>query len=195
MDWKMNDRTNHAKEGSESSGHRVAGRLESLTNVAVLIAAVLVAVYFAVLFLGRFRTQDQDHHAEAGLHLALPSAYTFSAHERTLIMAIQDGCRFCEESMPFYSKLTKELNTGCADAGVVAVLPNPAPTADALLKRFGLQIPRLADTSLASIGVTGTPTLLLVDRDGVVSNVWVGKLSSEDESQVLAAIDPTSTCN
>jgi len=193
MGWKMDDATNHTK--NESSGQRATGKLESITNVAVLVAAVLVAVYFAFMFFGRFRPDDQVPRAAAGLHLSLPTAYNFSAHEKTLILAIQEGCRFCEDSMPFYGKLTNQLSSGCVDAGVVAVLPNPEPTADALLARFGLEIPRLADTSLASLGVNGTPTLLLVDREGVVSNVWVGKLSSEGESQVLSTIDPNSTCD
>jgi hypothetical protein len=42
--------------------------------------------------------------------------------------------------------------------------------------------------SLDSIGVTGTPTLILVNREGAVDGVWVGKLPPEGETEVLGRL-------
>jgi hypothetical protein len=36
--------------------------------------------------------------------------------------------------------------------------------------------------------VPGTPTLILTNRDGVVSRVWVGQLSDDTQSEVLQAL-------
>jgi hypothetical protein len=36
--------------------------------------------------------------------------------------------------------------------------------------------------------VSGTPTLILVDRNGSVLGVWIGKLKPEAESAVLSAV-------
>jgi hypothetical protein len=38
---------------------------------------------------------------------------------------------------------------------------------------------------LSSIGVGGTPSWILVDNFGIVTDVWVGKLDSKGEAQVL----------
>lgn len=39
-----------------------------------------------------------------------------------------------------------------------------------------------------NLNVAGTPTLLLVDNNGVVQNVWIGKLTSDGEREVLAKL-------
>ena len=35
------------------------------------------------------------------------------------------------------------------------------------------------------IGVSGTPTLLLINRDGDVTSMWVGRLAADQEAKVL----------
>jgi hypothetical protein len=39
---------------------------------------------------------------------------------------------------------------------------------------------------MENIGVEATPTLLLVNKAGVVTNAWVGELQSDQQEQVLA---------
>lgn len=41
---------------------------------------------------------------------------------------------------------------------------------------------------LNTLGVRGTPTLLIVNDAGVVTDVWVGKLEPDQETQVLTAL-------
>ncbi len=41
---------------------------------------------------------------------------------------------------------------------------------------------------LASLKVPYTPTLLVLDRSGVVKDVFVGKLSADKEGQVLSRL-------
>ncbi len=53
------------------------------------------------------------------------------------------------------------------------------------LKKLNVKIDTVYENPLDSIGVRGTPTLLLVDENGVIINSWVGKLNGERESQVL----------
>ena len=46
----------------------------------------------------------------------------------------------------------------------------------------------MKQAALSSIGVVGTPTLLLVDARGKVSDVWRGKLQPNDEEGVIGAL-------
>jgi hypothetical protein len=174
---------------------RLIRKLEIATNVAVLIAALLTAAFFARLFIERSGPSEPSYRAAPGTRLALPEAFAFESYDRTLILAIQEDCSYCEASMPFYREIAASANLGCAGLGLVAVLPNPRGAADALFSRNDLEIPRLANTSLASLGVTGTPTLILVDREGAVLDVWVGELSRNGEQKVLAAIESVSACS
>ncbi|MFN2576679.1 MAG: hypothetical protein ABR607_03205 [Pyrinomonadaceae bacterium] len=41
---------------------------------------------------------------------------------------------------------------------------------------------------LGSVGVSGTPTVILIDNGGAVRDSWVGKLSEADTGKVLARI-------
>jgi hypothetical protein len=53
-------------------------------------------------------------------------------------------------------------------------------------KLAGLRTIRQAPPS--SLGVQGTPTLLLVNKEGVITSSWRGKLPSEKELEVMARL-------
>ena len=46
----------------------------------------------------------------------------------------------------------------------------------------------MVHVDFSKIKVPGTPTLLLVDDQGKVLDVWVGKLDESREKQVLASL-------
>jgi hypothetical protein len=41
--------------------------------------------------------------------------------------------------------------------------------------------------------VSGTPTLLIVNDAGIVTDIWVGKLQPDQEIKVLAALEKKAT--
>ena len=104
---------------------------------------------------------------------------------RTLVLAISTRCHFCTESAPFFKKIEKER---ASDLKLVAVLPQPVEEARKYLEGEGVQVDEVRQASLQSIGVAGTPTLLLVDGRGRISDVWRGKLQPVDEEKVIATV-------
>jgi thioredoxin-related protein len=56
------------------------------------------------------------------------------------------------------------------------------------LEGAGVHVDDVKQAQLSTIGVTGTPTLLLVDSTGKVANVWQGKLQPDQEAGVLAVL-------
>lgn len=56
------------------------------------------------------------------------------------------------------------------------------------LRKLEVKVEDVHSTSFASIGVTATPTLLLVNEEGVVSNYWRGRLSTDKETEVLSKL-------
>lgn len=71
---------------------------------------------------------------------------------------------------------------------VVAVLPQPAAESESFLSGEGVQVDQVKQVPPGSIGVRGTPTMLLVDSKGVVTRVWTGKVQDAEQDNVLAVL-------
>jgi hypothetical protein len=155
--------------------------LETIANIAVIIAAVAL-----VAFLGQ---QEWIRHnlpsmATArtleGKTIHLPGVQ-LAAQSRTLVIAISTQCRFCRDSEPFYKELAEK---STSHVKLIAVLPQPQSEAEQYVRQAIGPSVQVVSTPLNSLGVTGTPTLLLIDGSGRVQKAWVGKLDGPAQQQV-----------
>jgi len=162
-------------------------RLESIANIAVIIAAVVL-----VIFLGQ---QEWIRHHSLPIPMAtarslegttvnLPGVQ-FAAQSRTLVIAISTQCHFCRESEPFYKELAEKFATRIK---LVTVLPQPQSEAEQYVHQAIAPGVQVVSSPLDSLGVTGTPTLLLVDSSGRVQKAWVGKLDGPAQQQVQSLL-------
>jgi hypothetical protein len=87
--------------------------------------------------------------------------------------------------MPFYKELAAKAQ-GKVD--LVAVLPQPMEEAQAFLKKAEVPTNRVVSTNLSAIGVSGTPTILLVDSRGKVQEEWKGLLTDQRKQQLLTRV-------
>lgn len=109
----------------------------------------------------------------------------WSKNGRTLVLAISTQCRFCKESTPFYRKLQDQVGKSLKS---VAVVPQPVAEAERYLNGEGVHVDQVKQVTMASVGIRGTPTILLVNSGGVVTKMWVGKIQPEQEQEVLTAL-------
>ena len=93
----------------------------------------------------------------------------------------------CTESAPFYQQLVKETSAR-SDIKLVALLPQTVDEGKQYLKEIGVDIADVRQVTPNEVNVGGTPTLILVNNDGVASEVWAGKLPPDTESQVLSKL-------
>ena len=107
-------------------------------------------------------------------------------NQKSLVLYLSTKCRYCTESAPFYKRLLKEINA--KGISVVAVLPQSVEESREYLKEHGVQIDAVKQSSLQSIGVRSTPTLLLTNASGIVTDSWVGKLRPDREEQVISKL-------
>lgn len=103
-------------------------------------------------------------------------------NNQTLLLVLSNTCHFCSESAPFYQQLMKERES---NTRIIAVLPQSISDGRDYLNRLGVTVDGIKQASLSSIGVRATPTLILVDRNGVVVESWVGKLPNTEEAKVI----------
>ena len=82
----------------------------------------------------------------------------------------------------------QKLGAAETDVKLVAVLPQPVAEAQRYLSGGGVHVDDIKQISLNTLGVSGTPTLLLVNDVGVVTDVWADKLRPDQEVQVLTAL-------
>ncbi len=165
-------------------------RTEMVANVAIIVVAVLLGVVLVRNYLLPKPPAPPPSQAAAaiapGTKLSMPGV-DWKANGRTMVLALSTGCRYCTESGPFYQRLAQE-RAKAQNLRVVAFFPEPVEQSQKYLSDLGVAVDEVRQGRLDSIGVRGTPTLILADGDGAVVESWRGKLPDEKESEVLARL-------
>ena len=125
----------------------------------------------------------------AGKTLARLSDYAWDSHPTTLVLGLRQDCHFCQASMPFYKRLSDAEHSGRLHAHMLTVMPDAADSAAVYLHSNGLDTQHLFGHPLGDINVLGTPTLMLVNSRGMVTQAWVGQLTQSQEKDVTNALE------
>jgi hypothetical protein len=161
----------------------MANKVAVAANVAIIITCAVLVTMVAIVrgpqLLGSTPAppyQVGDVFAEAGPE---------TRGKGTLVVVFRSNCVPCRESVAFHRTLAAALkSTGTAN--VVAVSPEPAEVATAYLREH--QVPFTAVKSVSRVRVRSTPSLLWLDANGVIKELWVGRLSPEREAQVYRTL-------
>jgi hypothetical protein len=166
-------------------------RLDKAANIALILASLLLIGALARnYYLSRIPDPSVKLGIEKGEQVKLPvdaSAGAQSA-QATLVLALSTNCGFCQESVPFYQKLTVFKNSSPARVQLATVMSEPKEEIEAYLKKHGIAADAVFSMPVSQIGVKGTPTLLLLDGQNKLVESWVGKLNSQEESEVIAQL-------
>jgi hypothetical protein len=82
-------------------------KIESAANLIVIFVAVVVASFFLKDRLFSPAPSEPDA-IKAGDKLANLGSWNWGEHDQTLVLALRKGCHFCEDSVPFYQRLTSQ---------------------------------------------------------------------------------------
>jgi len=167
--------------------------IETATNLAVLLSCIAAAVLLiksrnTTSYAPQTPTTTIPGGVQRGDRFPALAGVKFNAADRTLILALNTGCHFCEESLPFYRRLPTNKSQTAEGTQVVAIFPNEINEARKFLTVGNLEFPVLGRQDFAKLGIAGTPTLVLLNRDGTVQKVWRGELSVGDQEKVLSAV-------
>jgi thioredoxin-related protein len=172
-------------------------RIEVVANVAIIVAAVLLCVVLVKNYLtpnpvsladvAVTRASNPNNRSSSniqpGTKLSL-AGIDWAKNGQTLLLAISDKCHFCSESAPFYQRLTHDHGK----THLVAVLPQEVQEGKGYLDNLSVKIDDVKQAPLSSMGVRGTPTLILVDSNGTTVKSWVGRLAPNQEAEVLSSL-------
>jgi len=162
----------------------LAKKIETLANVSIIVVAVLLSVVLVkTYFLHKAGESVDAKSIGPGRKLNLPNM-NWSNNRQTMLMGLSTQCHFCTESAPFYLRLSRDH----ANARLIALFPQSVQESGEYLKKLGVSVDEVKQVSPGSIGIAGTPTLILVDHEGIVTDVWAGKLTPDQENEVLLKV-------
>jgi hypothetical protein len=135
---------------------------------------------------------SQGHEIAGGQQLPRLAGYDWRSHKRTLVLALRDGCHYCEESAPFYRSMAAlERDGRFGDIHILAVFPDHPAVVNKVPESEQLNVEAIPSIDLAALGVIATPTALLVDQAGMVLSVRVGELNESQQQVFLDALRPS----
>lgn len=160
--------------------------IEAIANVLIIVVAVL-----CLGIAGHRYLRAEPSKAPAARVPTVGSKISavdvdWSKNKKNVVLALQVGCHFCSESADFYKTLLQR--TKGKGVNVIAALPQSREEARKYLDTLQLSELDTKQSTLNSLDVSGTPTLIVTDDKGQVTNVWVGKLPPEKQNEVLSLL-------
>lgn len=115
--------------------------------------------------------------------------YDWSKSDLTLVVAVRYGCPYCEKSAPFYKRLLANTQRISPRKVRVLFISNDREEVANLALPPSAERNSMYSSVPFPDWVTGTPTIISVDRTGRVQKVWAGLLDSRKEGEVLDAVN------
>jgi thiol-disulfide isomerase/thioredoxin len=176
---------------------RHAKALNSAANIALIAASFAVVATSSLDVYSRFHpgvapaaasTTPHPTHASfpAGAKAPVVPGVDYASSDRTLVLFLSTHCKYCEISPPFYRDLSSRLGNNAA-RHIVAVFPQTAAEVKMFKEKEKLDMDTVSGTAITDYGVTGTPTLLLVGKDGNVINSWLGAAADPVKQTIAVA--------
>jgi hypothetical protein len=166
--------------------------LDTVANIAIILVCAIAAF---ILIRNNFFNKPQaggprPPEAAVGEQFDSIRQVMPAGTDRALVVAVAPTCHFCTDSMPFYKQLLDERNQKGSKTKVIAAVPREDAKAEEQQKMAsaGVNPDALVVLDFQNIKVPGTPTILHVDNQGKVLDVWVGKQDSSGEKEILKAL-------
>lgn len=155
--------------------------LSRVLNLAILLAALTLGVLLYRNFSGR-ETETVKYKIAPGAQLTIPGV-DFSDSQRNVLLALSKTCKYCTQGAAFYQRLNAAIKN--SDIRLIALFPQKEDGGESYLQELGITESEVHNVSLASLGITITPTLVITDTAGIVVEHWNGKLPPRVEAVVF----------
>jgi rhodanese-related sulfurtransferase len=157
-----------------------------ILNIAILIVAIVLCAVLVKKFFFQ-SAQNSDYAIAPNARLSI-NGLNWADSEQTVLVALKKECKFCSASAAFYRRLVAGIASQ-TNTRLIAVFSENESEAEAYLKQLGAPIRELRYVSFSSLGIKSVPTVAILDRNGVVTDMWVGKLSPLKESALLSRLN------
>jgi rhodanese-related sulfurtransferase len=161
-----------------------------MSKLSVTVNAILGVAIMLFVFTLVWRYIEEGSFIEGtvskdGKRISL-SGIQFSEHEQTVLLALDKDCRFCKQEAPFYRQLASE--AGARGTRLVVVFQHNLKAGREYLSAEHIEASDLVRVHLNSIGVEATPTLMVLNREGLAIGKWSGSLSQPLHEYLLSIL-------
>jgi hypothetical protein len=103
---------------------------------------------------------------------------------KTVVLHLSHTCQWCVRSLPFYRQIIAV--TKRDDIGIVVTTSDPVESVRQWLSAEQMDdLPIVEVEEPAAVGIVASPTLMIVDRTGHITDLSVGFASPETEARLL----------
>lgn len=163
---------------------KIKSTLETSTNIAVLLVAIAALSTLVITVFVKSQSPSLRSGLYKGRILGQVPKVDYQLNGKTLLIALNTECSYCRESLPFYRKLV-DANRSNNKLHIVAVFPNRAEEVARYMKENDLGLESVAEVSFAPLMISGTPSIILINKDGTVTDFWIGKLQDSEADKVI----------
>jgi len=179
-----------AGRGTSGNARPPRSKLDVAANVAIILTCIIASVVLVRREFFPPRPEAPPGAVTAGERLDVLRGALPAGAEKALFIAVAPNCHFCNDSMAFYKQLVERRDSAGSPVKVVAAVASEDAKAQeqSKLTASGVKPDAIVQLDFRQLKVPGTPTVLLVDRQGKVLSVWMGKLDARGESEVLKSL-------
>jgi hypothetical protein len=155
-------------------------RIGDGVRCALSLACVVGCLMASRSFVVRSQAEPKADYGSA----APISGIDYRSHDHTIVLFVRSTCHFCSESMPFYERVA----SGRSKSGIqiVAISDEPVATTTNYLAGYGLKVDRVVQQGFGPFAISGTPTVVVVNRAGAIVGRWAGRQTAHGEKQVMS---------
>jgi len=136
------------------------------------------------------RLAGQVVRKDVGDSLTVPGA-SWKHSRMNLVIALRSDCPYCAASLPLYRKISDLARSSNKDVSVVAVSSESPATVKNFLSKAQVRLDGVYQSDLAPLGIPGTPTIVVVDHEGIIQQLFVGELPEARQKVLLAMSFPS----
>jgi len=169
--------------------------LGNAANAAVIVASLAVVAAVVVDLHGTRRVAPDPEvrlsSLRNGVKVPRIAGVDYSGSERTLLLFLSVHCQYCQQSVPFYRELVAAAAGAPGKAPtrrVLAVFSESAADVGEFEDRENFNVEAVSGFRFQDFAVSGTPTAVLLSREGRVLQVWRGAPSKEMQDAMRAAL-------
>jgi len=157
----------------------VRANIELVTQVIVAIAIVITTGVLVkrTVFTGQ-NSGGKLPGISAGDRLNVPTI-DWTQNKKSLVFFLKKDCPFCTSSATLYRQLMDE--AAKRDVKCIAVLPNSPEDARKYLQYLQLQFETIYTGPIEDSRISGTPTVVFVDQNGIAKSVWIGAQTDREK--------------
>jgi len=167
---------------------RLKTALEIATNIALLLVAIAALTSFGVNYFVKSSSSTLSPGLQKGAILEPIPRVDYQNSKQTLVIALNTNCGYCRDSLPFFRELIEASNQS-NNTHLVAIFPNNPDEVKKYVNDNHLSLDSIADADFRSLGIRGTPSLILIDSKGIVNDFWIGKLQRSEEDQLIHSLN------